>query len=144
MTELGSDNGGMSTFFALQCLQRGIKFGTIDNQDWKWHSNGVPALLHLEEKFLHVDLFSEETRIFMLDFFTTRADHPHCVFFDDGNKPREWSIFAPMLMKGDFLVVHDWNSEFFPKDLGDVKVTPILENLFQERNGYQTRWFIKD
>ena len=60
--ELGTGNGGMSLFFALQCYQRKIYFHTFDNQKFFDFDNGVPPLLNLWGSFHFVDLFGDEGR----------------------------------------------------------------------------------
>jgi hypothetical protein len=87
--------------------------------------------------FHHVDLFSEEGQAQVISLIETMP-HPIAIFFDNGDKPREWKLFAHLLSPGDFCIVHDWGTEFSEKDLGDVKVQRILSNVSDERP--DTRW----
>lgn len=141
--ELGTDEGGMSVYFGLQCAHRGIYFHTFDHQQWHNFSSGVPARLNLESCFHHVDLFSKEgiqaVKDVMLAF-----PKPLAIFFDDGNKPREWKTFAPLTSPGDFCIVHDWDEEFKAEDLGDVAVERILahQSDFYE-HGWKARFFVR-
>lgn len=136
MIELGTGNGGMALFFALQCYQRHIYFHTFDNQKFYRFDSGVPAMLNLLTVTHFVDLFSEEGQGQVKHLIDT-LPHPMVIFFDDGDKPREWKLFADLLSPGDFAVVHDWGNEFHKKDIGGVKVEQIL---LEEREERKTNW----
>lgn len=139
--ELGTDNGGMSLYFLLQCLHRGIEFHTFDHQKWVNFDTGVPHLLNLHSTFHMIDLFSEAGTAEVAKLLHD-SPKPVGIFFDNGNKPREWKIFAPMLSPGDFCIVHDWGTEFLPSDIGEVKVERILEQMSDLRvGGWQAMWF---
>lgn len=140
--ELGTDNGGMTVFFALQCAQRGIHhFHTFDNQDWVDYSRGLPHLLNLRSTFHHYDLFSEEG-IRAVSEIIVNSPKPLAIFFDDGDKPREWKTFAHLTSPGDFCIVHDWGVEFHAADLGDVKVERIMTDMADARRmDWRAEWF---
>jgi len=141
LIELGTDNGGMSLFFAVQCHQRDIEFHTFDNQKWIDFDRGLPALFGLGLKFHHVDLFSERGIAWVSDLIK-KSPGEVAVFFDDGDKPREWQMFAHLTRPGDYCIVHDWGTEFFEKDLLDVPVERILTDLCDARpDGWKARWF---
>jgi cephalosporin hydroxylase len=140
--ELGTGNGGMSTYFALQCAKRGIDFHTYDHQQWfDYFTDSVSNFLQLPQRYHRIDLFSDEGTQ-EIDRVIRNSPKPLAIFFDDGNKPREWALFAPATSPGDFCIVHDWEAEFFPKDIGDVKVERILAELADARpNGWKAQWF---
>lgn len=142
LIELGTDNGGLTLYFSLQCYQRKIYFHTFDNQKWIDFTQGLPKYLMLENIFHHVDLFSDEGRQQVTELIET-LPHPIAIFFDNGDKPREWKQFAHLLSPGDFAIVHDWGKEFTQKDLGDVKVERILTNVSDKRPDIRWRamWF---
>lgn len=139
LLEFGTGHGGMSLFLALQCAQRGIKFMTFDNIRPQKADSPVAKMVDLQGSFRHVDVFSDD----VLNTVTGALDqygHPACMFFDDGDKPREWRRFAPHAAIGDYLVVHDWETEAKPGDLpGSVEM--ILKS--EPRNAYKTAWFRK-
>lgn len=142
MIELGTDNGGLTLYFALQGYQRKMYFHTFDNQKWIDFTQGLPKYLKLESVFHHVDLFSEEGQNQVIQLIKT-LPHPMAIFFDNGDKPREWKMFAPLLFPGDFAIVHDWGTEFTQKDIGDVKVKRIMTKLSDARpkNEWHAMWF---
>ena len=140
--ELGTGVGGMSTFLALQCYQRGIKFHTFDNQRFMKWDVGVPALLKLRDCFHFQDMWCEENVKDVTSIFT-KEPHPLAIFFDDGDKPREWRTFAHLALVGDFLIVHDWGTEFLERDIIDVPVEPIMVEMCDSRPTWSlvSRWF---
>ncbi|RPJ28020.1 MAG: hypothetical protein EHM33_05940 [Chloroflexi bacterium] len=140
--ELGTGNGGMSTFFALQCAKRGIDFNTYDHQQWfDYFTDPFSKFLGLPQRFHRIDLFSAAGAMEIARVIRD-SPKPLAIFFDDGNKPREWEIFAPLTSPGDFCIVHDWDTEFFAKDIGDVKVERILPELCDARPaGWKAMWF---
>ena len=137
LIELGTDNGGMTAYFALQGYHRKMYFHTFDNQKWLDFSQGLPRFLKLETVFHHVDLFSKEGQDQVIELINT-LPHPMAIFFDNGDKPKEWKMFAPLLSPGDFAVVHDWGTEFTEKDIAGVKVERILTKMSDARP--KARW----
>lgn len=140
LIEFGTGYGGMSTYLALQCLQRGITFMTFDNIRSIPANSPVTDLVGLPAKFLNVDIFEAS----FLDVVKNALDahgHPACLFFDDGDKPREWRTFSPLAAAGDYLAVHDWEAEFHASD-ATGQVARILES--EPRSAYKTAWFIKN
>jgi len=134
--ELGTGVGGASLFFSLQCHARGIHFHTFDNQQFFDFTSGIPPFLNMQSAFHHIDLFSEDA-LLLISTLLTDLPHPVMLFFDNGDKPREWSIFAPLLRHGDYCAVHDWGKEFRKKDIGKISVEPIELDV----RSYMTRWF---
>lgn len=134
--ELGTGVGGSSLFFSLQCYQRGIQFHTFDNQRFFDFETALPAGMGMKHRFHHIDLFSEEAKTEVAQIITS-APGPAAIFFDNGDKAREWGIFGPLTRPGDFCAVHDWGKEFLPKDIGELPV----EMLQTEPPGEMTRWF---
>jgi hypothetical protein len=138
--ELGSGHGGMALFFALQCYQREIDFHTFDNQ-WLMHFDAaLPKLMGMKEKFHFVDIFNDG--LDELTALINTCPRPLAIFFDDGDKPREWQTFGPLTRPGDICAVHDWGTEFKEKDIGDLPVQRILGNLSDSRpEGWKAMWF---
>lgn len=140
LIELGTGNGGMSMYFALQCYQIGAKFHTFDNQLWIDFDKPIPAFLNMRTAFHHVDLFEGGGQ--HVKEVLAVAEHPLMLFFDNGHKAREWQLFANLTEPGDYLAVHDWETEFFPADIGDVPVERILTELSDARlPGWKAMWF---
>jgi cephalosporin hydroxylase len=140
MIEIGTGNGGMTLYFALQCYQRHINFHTFDNQDWINYNDGLPAALQLRRCFHHIDIFTDSHEVIYL---LENARRPLAIFFDDGDKPKEWELFTPFTSPGDFCIVHDWGTEFHEKDIGKTNVERILaeESDLRPVGGWHAMWF---
>lgn len=142
LIEFGTGYGGMSSYLALQCAQRGVKFMTFDNVGSLPAGSPVPTMLNLYGSFFEKDVFSDEVLNLVVNALSAYGA-PACLFFDNGDKPREWRTFAPHARAGDFLVVHDWGTEFKAEDATGV-VTRIFESEQPIRDAYKTVWFRKD
>lgn len=138
--ELGSGHGGLALFFALQCYQRGIEFHTYDNQWLMPFDEPLPKLMGLKDKFHFVDIFNDgKDGIVRL---LQDCPRPLGIFFDDGDKPREWATFGPLTRPGDIIAVHDWGTEFKEADIGSLPVVRILGKLADKRpSGWKAMWF---
>lgn len=141
LIELGTGLGGLSVYFALQCRMRGAEFITYDHQNWTNFTDPVSQFLSMNMHFRPVDIFSEDGSNEVAAKIR-ELPKPLAIFFDNGNKPREWSTFAPLTSPGDFCIVHDWETEFFPEHIGGVKVERILTDLSDTRpRGWKSMWF---
>lgn len=146
MIEFGSGHGGLSLYFALQCRQRGIQFHTYDNQRNFDVDSGLHGLLGLRDTFHNVNIFGEAgNESPAIGALIESCPKPLAIFFDNGDKPREWRTFAPHTSPGDFLVVHDWGTEFKESDIGDVRVERILANYCDSRpaSDWKAMWFVR-
>jgi cephalosporin hydroxylase len=143
--ELGTGHGGMSLFFALQCHQRGVKFWTFDNQRYMHFERGLSSLLNMSEAFHCVDILTDDgptPGLGIVRNVIATSERPLAIFFDNGDKPREWRTFASQTIPGDYLIVHDWDTEFHAGDIGDTPVMRLLEGPSDARgDGWKSMWF---
>jgi hypothetical protein len=102
VVELGTGEGGFSHYLYLQCERRRIEFSTFDHV----HMDGqdVPG-------FRCLDIFAQP------DVVAGCFAPPTLLFCDDGDKPREVAVFAPLLEPGDIVVAHDWGDEIALRDI---------------------------
>ena len=140
--EIGTGHGGLTTYFALQCKQRGIEFHTFDNGHWfEAIDSTVPRMLGIEGKFHFVDVFTDPGKS-EIESIIAKSPKPLAIFFDNGNKAREWAMYAGLTNRGDYLIVHDWETEFFASDIGAVPVEYILKDMADARPaGWKAQWF---
>lgn len=118
LLELGTWRGGMALFFAIQCRMRSMRFATVDRADCD--PNAAKLVRELGGELHVTDLFSVEGEA-LVGRLTKELPKPLILFCDDGNKADEYKRFAPLLVLGDFVAVHDWGSEF-----GDHNRNPHL------------------
>ena len=114
--ELGTWHGGFSWWLWAQAKARKIGFQTFDSVIQREH---LPPY-----SFHKVDVFASAEAL----GGAMREDEPCVVFCDNGNKPRELHTYSKELRSTEsLLVVHDWNTEFFPEDIPD-NVTMVYED----------------
>lgn len=135
LVELGTGQGGMAIFFAVQALARGAAYTTFDRE----RLYGAPVERVLEQLGAHQVLIELFERADFVRGVLAVQPKPLLLFCDDGDKPREVGTFAPALAQGDYLAVHDWNAEIHPAD-----IPPELEALLGpecDELGSITRFF---
>lgn len=102
----------------------------------------VNGMLHLNEHVMTFINSSPKANIILANVFDmeTQMDlyriiHTHnkvFLFCDNGDKPKEIRTYAPYLKSGDFIAVHDYNTEIFDEDLkylfdlGYIELYPIM------------------
>lgn len=107
--ELGTWLGGFSWWLWAQCEARGMWFSTFDTI--------APQREMPDMVFEKADVFASAKKLGAL----FREHEPCVVFCDNGNKPRELRTYAEQLKHPDsVLVVHDWGTEIFQKDVPDT------------------------
>ena len=128
LIELGTGAGGLSTYLALECIQRGMRFDTFDIFLPDVAKSNVGKLIGLES-MCHVGSLWAETGDVLRDMLIA-AEHPLILFCDGGDKPREVRLFGPLLKPGDLLCVHDYHNEF---DDDQVPANVHVEKVFEEQ-----------
>lgn len=140
LIELGSAYGGLSLFFQLQCIQRGMQFATFDWQRCGVLDTPVGQLSGIARNFYHCDLWREGGD--KVRELLSTWPHPLALLCDNGNKPREFATFAPLLTPGDIVACHDWGNEMGYGDIEPLK--SMVKEVFAdecEQMGSLTRFF---
>ena len=141
--ELGSLYGGLSLFLALQAYQRGQNFATFDHVVAPSADTPLGKLINMRANCYAGDLFNGEFRtgLKVRELLKTWA-HPIIFLCDDGDKPREFQEYAPLLTPGDIIGTHDWLNEAGPDDI--VPVAQYVEPYYHaecEAMGSLTRFW---
>lgn len=114
--ELGTWKGGFAWWLNAQAQARELAFSTFDSL--------IPERTMPADAFNKMDVFASSETLGAL----FRGWEPCVVFCDNGNKPRELHTYSKELRHPDsLLVVHDWNTEFFPEDIPN-NVTMVYED----------------
>jgi len=141
LIEFGTGHGGLTLYFGLKCREVGAKLYTYDNVRSTDFMMPIEIELGLASSFECIDIFSDVAMAKIGQIITT-CEKPLLIFFDNGNKPREWKIYAPLTKPGDFCVVHDWETEFTASDLNGLPVERILTKECDARGkGWKAMWF---
>ena len=143
--ELGSGGHGLSIIFALHSVTRDFKLFTFDRKRYKSLDWPLPKLLNLEETFQCVNLFGAGGKEAVLALVARPESHPLLLFCDNGDKPKEFAQFVPYLGPGDYVGVHDWGLEFWPKDAQvGVRLEPWRFDLADQIGGSTRIWKVKE
>lgn len=98
--ELGTASGAFSKWL----YRRVAWFRTVD----------VHAPAAVTPGFVQLDVWANPAAVHGL---IAEAPRPFVLYCDDGNKAQEVATFAPSLRAGDFLAVHDFGTEIFPRQI---------------------------
>lgn len=134
VVEFGSRDGGLSIFLAnMSAITEQFYFHTFEyNKQLDWHNRIKGGVGHWFEKLetqtdliksYELDVFSEQTVNVLKPMI---SKYKTLLFCDNGDKPREFNMYAPLLKKGDHIVTHDWNTGIFQHQ---IQHTIIKENL---------------
>ena len=110
--ETGTGAGALSIFLGLQCYERNLKpLLTYDTQPFAEKSGPYiykrPRLFDLLSiRFIVRDCFAEES----IEEIKQYADGPIFFYCDNGNKLKEFELFAGIVKKESIIGSHDWES----------------------------------
>ena len=138
IAELGTGQGGMAVFFAMQAAARGMKFATFDRQRL-FGDDALRMLERLGATYHEVDIFG---RADYVRGVLAALPRPLALFCDNGDKPREFETFLPELRSGDVIAVHDWNAEIGPQHV-PAAIMMILRDECEKTEHGMTRFFLK-
>lgn len=116
IVEIGTGHGGTSLFLASCIQSRGGRVLTVDRERLmdKGYTGWCSAAEARGVSFLWGDAFDEHTVDKVREFI---GEHRAMLFCDDGNKPREVNLYAPILKPGDLLYAHDYGGEIKDSDI---------------------------
>ena len=126
--EFGTWDGALSLYFALFCLDKGMQFYTYDRRDY--FDTPLKRIIQFQKFYEKLDIFKNVEKIGAL----ISQPGQTLLFCDNGNKIREFNIFAPYLKSGDIIAVHDWGWEIKMEDIigtciaHNLKVVKIPDN----------------
>jgi len=140
--ELGTGNGMFSTYLAIQCAARDMQFQTLDHDgNLIVVGSALGLAVKLGVKFLQADVWNGMT----VKHLINHMPHPLLLFCDDGDKPREFATFGPMLSSGDMIATHDWTEEFGPENAKPIEhlITPYFHAECEAAQSITRFWMIK-
>ena len=114
LIEMGTYKCGMSVFLKLQCIAREMRFWTFDRRRPLEMDSPICQALQLDENFVLGDFFADR-KDKLVGLLSWKEIKPLVLFVDGSNKPLEFATFVPYLAAGDYVVVHDYGTEFKPE-----------------------------
>lgn len=145
--ELGCDNGGMSTYFALWCHNIKADYHGFDRHGKAAYNNTpVKELIELDKKVKRRNIYSDDS-VNKITGFIQRGGMT-VIFADCIDKPWEFGTFAPVIKVGDVIVVHDWDraikDKWVAKTLTKIKPFKLLYEKERLELNTLTRFFLKE
>jgi len=137
VVDIGTGCGGLTLFFGANMLQRDGKVLSFDIEETQ-SAQARRDFEKLNIDFRKMNVFSEYAVKLVKEFI---ADEQALIFCDNGNKGREFPLYARTLKQGDFIMAHDWgveisegnldgfihsNLEFYKQEEFDKEKTYIL------------------
>lgn len=129
IVELGTAKGGFSLYLAAQAEARELFFRTYD----------VVAPARRIPGFVRCDIFADADDIGI----HLQKRNPLVLFCDGGNKARELKTFSKYLTPESLIVVHDWETEIFQRDIPS-NVTEVYGQLCDEIGSMSRCFRVKD
>lgn len=135
LIELGTGDGGLSSYLKMLCINYGSKFYTYDVKDYREQSpeTKLQKLIQLSESQFVANIFEEETIKSISE--KTKKNGCSFIYCDDGNKVREFKTYSKFLKNGDIIGVHDWQVEIHAENKDDIRthnLIPIFDDLREE------------
>lgn len=125
--EIGTFDGGLAVYLAIQARSLGAKFITVDFMDYAYHDHPLWSQMGMDQCFWQVDVWSPDFSNRLDSLLASEENHPFLLLCDGGNKPKEMQTFTPRLKPGDMAAVHDWGNEITDLDLPGLPITKLLE-----------------
>jgi len=123
--ELGTGSGILTVLFGLHCPGAVTTIDLIDRRDER--TRDLHQRLGITQSGLDC-----RRDIRLAGDLIAALPTPRLVFCDNGNKPEEFALYAPMLGSGDAIAVHDSGTEFF-SDQEDTQRVAAAANLVRWR-----------
>ena len=120
IVELGTGAGAFAAYLATYAYIAGARFATFDTHrkgavTKRVNHRSLALVRLLGGRYYARDVFAPATRA-MIGRIVARPGVA-LVYCDNGDKAREVRTYVEYLKPGDFIGVHDYNSEIFARDL---------------------------
>ena len=118
--ELGTGAGAFAAYLAAYAYIAGARFATFDTHQKggvtkRVNHRSLALVRQLGGRYYDRDVFAPATRT-QIARLVARPGIA-LIYCDNGDKARELRTYIGCLKAGDFIGVHDYNSEIFPRDL---------------------------
>jgi len=116
IVELGSGMGGFSLFLYLHAGFRNASFYTWDVNAVHMATRPFAEKIGFSHHCYQGDVLKDEQTIEQIRNVLSLTGKT-LLFCDNGHKATEVKLYVPSLKPGDYLAVHDWEHEIFPKHI---------------------------
>jgi len=135
VVDIGTGCGGLTLFFGANMLQRDGKVLSFDIEETQ-SAQARKDFEKLNIDFRKMNVFAHHTVKLVKEFI---ADERALVFCDNGNKGREFPLYARILKPGDFIMAHDWGVEISEGNLDEfiyANLEPYKQEEFDKEETY--------
>lgn len=126
--EFGARDGGLSLFLAnMAAVTEQFLFHTFElYKENDWYNREKGGVGHWFDK---METQTDFIKSFSLSVFSDEAQeivksniskYKTLLFCDNGDKPREFNMYAPLIKSGDHILVHDWETGIFQNQIQDT------------------------
>jgi len=142
--EFGCDQGNTSVYFCLWCINLEADYYGYDKRSQETYRNTpVKRMIKLGSRMRLGNGYKLADEIKEIIQSPGRS----VIFTDCVDKPWEFKTFAPMLKRGDILVIHDWDRAIFDdwvkKELAALEPYKLLFEKDRIKLRTLTRFFLK-
>lgn len=138
IVEIGTGHGAMTIVLGLWGAKRGIPVLSID-KNAGLHDRWL--LSRLNVAFYQHDEFGKDAQWIIAKVLRDRRVFLVC---DGGNKPKEFQMWAPEILPGSVIAVHDWGVEIGPEDVDgyveECGLVPFLPKKWEHMNVQFAMW----
>ena len=127
--ELGTGSGALTTYLGLWGARMGVPVYSFDFIDHAHKGGSGPIFQRLGITYRQEDIFKNEESIKNLMAFL----NPVYLVCDNGNKVKEFNLFAPFLASGSIISVHDWSTKIRIEDIAETIMLCGLQPLNQDQ-----------
>ncbi len=134
IVELGTGLGGLAVFLGLYAARNDCEMHTIDIED-STSPKTLDVLRSLGVKSWYGDVLSDDRMINMIKSLIS-SDGASLLLCDDGNKVKEFNLYAPSLKVGDVIMAHDYMETYERfKDEYEGKIWDSCEITYSDIHG---------
>ena len=119
--EIGVEHGGLSAWIMAYGRYNGLAYQGVDIT-----LGALQTQLGLVDRsaFVERDAWTAEAVADARRWLDSQMA-PALIICDGGDKPREMTIYAPLLRDGDIMIGHDYHNEYGDDAIADVPATQI-------------------
>ena len=129
IVEIGSQKGALSLYFAnIAAATEKFYFETYEiDKKACWLNREAEGVGHWFEQIEKISPYFKSIEANIFDNHTICHIIDNIVQFkkvliicDGGDKPKEFSVFAPLIKINDHIIVHDWNHEIYFNQISNI------------------------
>lgn len=130
--EFGTQKGALALYLAnMAMVTEQFEFDTIDISDKDYYDRANEGVGYWLDRISNNAITARRVSIFKNDLFdpgfvkaiaaTIKGIGKTLIIADNGDKPREYDTYTPVMKSGDHILLHDWEVEYRASQIVQVK-----------------------